>query len=126
MSMVARPAEVVMEAMPFVMKEVIRPEEVDLEMLDEIIREIIRKAVKFGIIEADRGEKLERVAKDIANEIIATIRKEVKSFCSPSLRMPRKVFVVKRTLALSIGNVNLKFVLINDGENCGIRLIEIQ
>ena len=126
MSMTIPSVEVVMETVPFSMKHYLDPRKIDLGQLENIIKEIIRKAMKFGLIEYDRAVKLEKGAREIAENIIETLKTEAKYFCEPARRMIRKVVVFKRNIDISIGSVNLRFVIVNDGENCGIRLIEIK
>jgi len=117
---------VVMETVPFAMRHMIGPHDLTIDLLENLIKDIVRKAMKFGLIDYDKALGIESASKELARRIIDTLREKLQHFCSvKSMRTP-KIAVMKKTLEISIGKISMKFVFVDDGESCGIRLIELR
>ncbi|GEM_PF-3990745 len=117
---------IAMETIPFTVKDIIEPQEITEEFLENLIRDIVRKAMKFGLLDYDKAIGIEKSARNLARKIMETLKANLRVFCSVKPMRRPKIAIMKREVEMNVGKISMKFVLINDGERCGIRLVELR
>ena len=118
--------DLVMETVPFAIKKYVSVDEINEKLLEELIKEIVRKAMKFGLIEYDKALEIQGTSKEIAKNVIDDLKKEMKKFCTCCERPTMRTLILKKTINMKLGKITLRFIIVNNGSECGLRLIEIE